>query len=127
VPGFVLWFTGLSGSGKSTLAALVSAELRRRGVHVETLDGDEIRKNLSKGIARLLVSATWLEHVGARSSRLGVTGPTTTIDPLPPLLFDEHIGGFVSVRSKSYRQPPPLDERAHEVRPEVAASGRSAT
>ncbi|MES1182698.1 MAG: hypothetical protein ABUL60_02725 [Myxococcales bacterium] len=79
------------------------------------------------GIARLLVAATWLEHVGARSSRLGATGPTTTIDPLPSLLFDEQIGGFVSIRSKRYRHPPPNDERAHEVRPEVAASGRSAT
>jgi adenylyl-sulfate kinase len=50
VTGFVLWFTGLSGSGKSTLAALVAAELRVRRVHVETLDGDEVRKNLSKGL-----------------------------------------------------------------------------
>lgn len=48
--GFVLWFTGLSGAGKSTLCAMVAAELRRRGVHVETLDGDEVRKNLSKGL-----------------------------------------------------------------------------
>lgn len=48
--GFVLWFTGLSGSGKSTLAARMSAELSSRGRHVETLDGDEIRKHLSKGL-----------------------------------------------------------------------------
>ena len=48
--GFVLWFTGLSGAGKSTLTAMVAAELRRRGVHVEALDGDEIGKNLSKGL-----------------------------------------------------------------------------
>ncbi len=48
--GFVLWFTGLSGSGKSTLTTRVAAELRRRGVHVETLDGDEVRKNLSRGL-----------------------------------------------------------------------------
>ncbi|MBI2174030.1 MAG: adenylyl-sulfate kinase [Candidatus Omnitrophica bacterium] len=48
--GFTLWFTGLSGSGKSTLAGLVSAELRRRGLKVEILDGDEVRTNLSKGL-----------------------------------------------------------------------------
>ncbi|MBM4362764.1 MAG: adenylyl-sulfate kinase, partial [Deltaproteobacteria bacterium] len=48
--GFVLWFTGLSGSGKSTLTTLAATELRRRGVHVETLDGDEIRRHLSKGL-----------------------------------------------------------------------------
>lgn len=48
--GFIVWFTGLSGSGKSTLAAMVSAELRARGVHVEILDGDEVRTHLSKGL-----------------------------------------------------------------------------
>src|SRR5262249_35572128 len=48
--GFVVWFTGLSGSGKSTLAAMLSAELRTRGVFVEVLDGDEVRTHLSKGL-----------------------------------------------------------------------------
>lgn len=50
MPGFVLWFTGLSGAGKSTLSALVAEEIRRRGVHVEVLDGDEVRTHLSKGL-----------------------------------------------------------------------------
>src|SRR3954470_3945014 len=49
-PGFVVWFTGLSGAGKSTLASMLSAELRHRGVHVEVLDGDDVRKHLSKGL-----------------------------------------------------------------------------
>lgn len=49
-PGFVLWFTGLSGAGKSTVAGLVTEELRRRGAAVESLDGDEVRTNLSKGL-----------------------------------------------------------------------------
>src|SRR5947208_12964282 len=48
--GFVVWFTGLSGSGKSTLAAMLAGEIARRGVHVETLDGDEVRTHLSKGL-----------------------------------------------------------------------------
>jgi len=48
--GFVVWFTGLSGAGKSTLAAMLSEELGRRGVHVEVLDGDEIRAHLSRGL-----------------------------------------------------------------------------
>lgn len=48
--GFIVWFTGLSGAGKSTLAAMLSAELQKRGVHVEVLDGDEVRQNLSKGL-----------------------------------------------------------------------------
>src|SRR2546423_15556802 len=48
--GFTLWLTGLSGAGKSTLASAVADELRRGGVRVETLDGDEVRQNLSKGL-----------------------------------------------------------------------------
>ncbi len=47
---FTLWFTGLSGSGKSTLSTRVAAELKRRGIKVELLDGDEVRTNLSKGL-----------------------------------------------------------------------------
>jgi len=42
--------TGLSGSGKSTLASLLTTELGTLGVHVESLDGDEVRKDLSHGL-----------------------------------------------------------------------------
>lgn len=48
--GFVVWFTGLSGSGKSTLAARLAERLGATGVHVEALDGDEVRKYLSSGL-----------------------------------------------------------------------------
>ncbi len=48
--GFTLWLTGLSGAGKSTLAAALGRELARHGIPVETLDGDEVRQNLSKGL-----------------------------------------------------------------------------
>jgi adenylyl-sulfate kinase len=48
--GFTLWFTGLSGAGKSTLAQWVAPRIEARGVPVETLDGDEVREHLSKGL-----------------------------------------------------------------------------
>ena len=49
--GFVLWMTGLPGSGKSTLAQLLSRRLREDyGRNVEVLDGDEIRKGLSRDL-----------------------------------------------------------------------------
>jgi adenylyl-sulfate kinase len=48
--GFTLWFTGLPCSGKSTLAGLVAEELKRRQRFVEILDGDEVRKHLTKGL-----------------------------------------------------------------------------
>ncbi len=39
----VVWFTGLSGSGKSTISERVTAELKRRRLKVEYLDGDSVR------------------------------------------------------------------------------------
>jgi len=48
--GFVVWITGLPASGKSTIAEGVEKELRARGLKVEVFDGDEVRKNLSKGL-----------------------------------------------------------------------------
>ncbi|MEC4812024.1 MAG: adenylyl-sulfate kinase [Scytonema sp. PMC 1069.18] len=48
--GLILWLTGLSGSGKTTIAKGVELELKERGCLVEVLDGDAIRKNLSKGL-----------------------------------------------------------------------------
>ena len=48
--GFTLWFTGLPCSGKTTLAGIVAAELKRRQRFVEILDGDEVRKHLTKGL-----------------------------------------------------------------------------
>ena len=48
--GFTIWFTGLSGSGKSTIAEMLYHELQARELKTEILDGDEVRKNLSKGL-----------------------------------------------------------------------------
>ena len=48
--GFVLWFTGLSASGKSTIADKVCEILQNRNIRIERLDGDEVRKNLTKNL-----------------------------------------------------------------------------
>ena len=49
--GFVVFFTGLSGSGKSTLArALHDLILEDGRRSVTSLDGDVVRRNLSKGL-----------------------------------------------------------------------------
>jgi adenylyl-sulfate kinase len=48
--GFTVWFTGLPCSGKTTLAHLLADKLCRRGLPVELLDGDAMRKSLSKGL-----------------------------------------------------------------------------
>ncbi len=44
--GLVIWFTGLSSAGKTTLAAFVRERLSERGLEVEHLDGDVVRRHL---------------------------------------------------------------------------------
>ena len=46
----IIQFCGLSGSGKSTLARAAEAELKKRGMEVEIIDGDEYRATLCKGL-----------------------------------------------------------------------------
>ena len=49
--GLVVFFTGLSGSGKSTLAQALSNRLVETGGRtVSLLDGDIVRRNLSRGL-----------------------------------------------------------------------------
>lgn len=48
--GFTLWFTGLACSGKSVLADAVAEDLRKKGMKVERLDGDIVRKGLTRDL-----------------------------------------------------------------------------
>ncbi len=48
--GITLWFTGLPCSGKSTVADEVAKILKEKGFKVERLDGDILRKHISKGL-----------------------------------------------------------------------------
>lgn len=43
---FTLWFMGRPAAGKSTLASRVEDRLVDRGLQIENLDGDDIRKHL---------------------------------------------------------------------------------
>lgn len=46
----LLWFTGLSGSGKSTLANGLEVALHQMGFKTYLLDGDNVRKGLTKDL-----------------------------------------------------------------------------
>jgi len=48
--GVTVWFTGLSGAGKTTISRAMEKELRVRGLNVEVLDGDMLRRNLTRGL-----------------------------------------------------------------------------
>jgi ATP sulfurylase/adenylyl-sulfate kinase len=101
--GFVVWFTGLSGAGKSTLAAMLSAELRARGVHVEVLDGDEVRTHLSKGLTFSRedrdTNVRRIGYVAKLVARSGACAMTAAISPYRDVRDEQRaqIGNFVEV------------------------------
>ena len=105
--GFTLWFTGLSGAGKSTLAGGVSAELRRRGIPVEVLDGDEVRQNLSKGLGFSRedrdTNIRRIGYVAKLLTRNGVAVITAAISPYRAIRDEvrEEIGAFIEVYVKA--------------------------
>jgi adenylylsulfate kinase len=48
--GATVWLTGLPSAGKTTLAFALAERLRDEGHRVEVLDGDELRRHLTKGL-----------------------------------------------------------------------------
>ena len=48
--GVLVWFTGLSGAGKSTIASRVFEHLVSHGIKSEVLDGDVVRRHISRGL-----------------------------------------------------------------------------
>ncbi len=105
--GFTLWFTGLSGAGKSTLAGAVSTELRKRGVGIEILDGDEVRENLSKGLGFSRedrdTNVRRIGYVAKLLTRNGVGVITAAISPYRNTRDDlrQEIGNFVEIYVKA--------------------------
>ena len=102
-PGFVVWFTGLSGSGKSTLSSLLAAELRDRGVHVEVLDGDEVRAHLSRGLGFSRedrdTNVRRIGFVAKLVARAGACAMTAAISPYRDVRDEQRraMGRFVEV------------------------------
>jgi adenylylsulfate kinase len=105
--GFTLWFTGLSGAGKSTLASAVGDELRRRGIAVEILDGDEVRQNLSKGLGFSRedrdTNIRRIGYVAKLLTRNGVVAITAAISPYRAIRDEvrRDVGAFVEVYVKA--------------------------
>jgi adenylyl-sulfate kinase len=101
--GFTVWFTGLSGAGKSTIAEMLFHEFQARGLKTEILDGDEVRKNLSKGLGFSKEDRdTNILRIGYVANLLTRNGVATICCPISPYKearaqVRAEIGEFVEV------------------------------
>ncbi len=83
--GWVIWLTGLPAAGKTTIASRLHGILRSKGVRVEHLDGDEIRKILSVGLgfSRQDRDAN-IQRVGYLCQLLSRNGVTVLVSAVSP-------------------------------------------
>lgn len=107
--GFCVFFTGLSGSGKSTAAKNLSDILTSddpAGRKVTVLDGDVVRKNLSKGLGFSKADRdTNILRIGYVASLVVKSGGIAICAPIAPYKdvrrivrrMCEDVGGFVEV------------------------------
>ena len=123
--GFTVWFTGLSGSGKSTIAEMLYHELKARDLKTEILDGDEVRKNLSKGLGFSKEDRdTNIMRIGFVANLLTRNGVATICCPISPYTETRDacralIGEFVEIyvyatvkEISEHRDPKGLYKRA---------------
>ena len=84
--GYTVFFTGLSGSGKSTVAnALMVKLLEQGGRTVTLLDGDLVRKNLSKGLTFSKEDRDAnVMRIGYVASEITKAGGTAICAPIAP-------------------------------------------
>jgi len=104
--GVTLWFTGLPCSGKSAVADRVAEILRERGLKVERLDGDTVRKSLTRDLGfskedrnENIRRVTFVAKLLTRNS---VAVLTSFISPYRELREHarQEIGNFVEVYAK---------------------------
>ena len=101
--GFTVWLTGMSGAGKTTISSLLEEWLRDNGARVERLDGDEIRKHLSRGLGFSREdrdeNIRRIGYVAELLSRNGVIALVAAISPYRSIRQELRlaIGAFVEV------------------------------
>lgn len=98
-PGGVIWLTGLSGAGKSTLAAHLHAALLARGRTASIIDGDELRRGLSRDLG--FGSADRAENVRRAAEVAGMfaaAGVVAVVALISPLRADRRLAREILTR-----------------------------
>ncbi|MFO8051009.1 MAG: adenylyl-sulfate kinase [Thermoplasmatota archaeon] len=107
--GFTIWLTGPSGAGKSYLADGLKEYLEKKGIPIETFDGDSVRKRLYPDIGFSAESRRMHNKVVINHARLmtkhGVPNIVSLISPFKDVRDKarEEIGDFVEVMVESTR------------------------
>jgi adenylyl-sulfate kinase len=101
--GVTIWLTGLSGAGKTSIAIPLTEELRRRGLKAERLDGDVVRRSLTRDLGfskedrdKNIERVTFVAKLLTRN---GVIVPCAFISPYRAerARAREEIGAFIEV------------------------------
>lgn len=104
--GFTAWFTGLPCSGKTVVANRVAELLKERGLKVERLDGDIVRKSLTRDLGFSKEDRNEnirrVTFVAKLLTRNGVAVLTSFISPYREIraYAREEIGSFVEIYAK---------------------------
>jgi len=104
--GVTLWFTGLPCSGKSAVADRVAEILREWGLRIERLDGDIVRKSLTRDLGFSKKdrdeNIRRITFVAKLLTRNGVIVLTSFISPYREVraYACEEIGSFIEVYVK---------------------------
>jgi len=83
--GLTVWLTGLSGAGKTTINEAVYTELLARGIRAEMLDGDIVRKHLSRelGFSRVERDEN-IRRIGFVAQLLARNGVVALVSAISP-------------------------------------------
>jgi len=104
--GVTVWFTGLPSAGKTTIANLVEERLAQAGRPVEVLDGDVVRRHLSKELGFSKQdrdeNIRRIGYVAGLLTGHGVTVLVAAVSPYRAVRDEvraavERVGGFVEV------------------------------
>jgi len=104
--GVTVWFTGLPSAGKTTIANLVGGWLAEGGHPVEVLDGDVVRRHLSRGLGFSKADRDEnIRRIGYVAGLLTGHGVTVLVSAVSPYraVRDElrttigRVGGFLEV------------------------------
>lgn len=83
--GFTLWFTGLPCAGKTSLASALFKKFKSAGYEVEHLDGDALRRSLSKDLGFSKKDRkTHVLRVATIASLLNKNGVITLVSLISP-------------------------------------------